>query len=537
MRITCLWALVLVFLISGAVFAAEEPEVPLVSVITPANGSTISGNQIEIAVSFNSTDQQPVSKIKVFLDGKPVTERAYQTPLPSGLCTFKWDTFRTPNGRHKLDFQVFSGDDYLGMVSSQVTVSNETADLAPPKVGITSPKEGEVVAGTTQIVVSASDDSGIEPYVTISVDKALRAMKNRGPYVFDWDTTDNENGPHTISVSASDQVGNRADSKPVRVIVRNPVKMMPLTEAPAPVVEVPVQREQAAQPSSAVPTLPDFPASTATPLDSGDHRQAMVEEYARTIPDMGTVAPESFEVQQTAVPRANLPSVRERVSSAETAAPAQAHESPSPAPAPEEVSAPAVETPAATPAPAPDVAASKPSSMPVLIARAPETELQPVVRLESRLAVPTAPPARRTEPAVRVAGVQMEAEYVVRSGDSVLALAKKFGVPVKSLVAMNDIEDPSLIKIGDKLRIPAADSGMVALRTVFEKAGGTVLWDGQSKSVRAVCPGNDVELKLGSARAVVNDRPINMERPATVESGRTMVGESFVTKTLGMETE
>jgi len=526
MRITHLSALVLVFLTSGVAFAAEEPEAPLVSVITPANGSTISGNQIEIAVSFNSTDQQPVSKIKVFLDGKPITERVYHTPLPSGLCTFKWDTVRTPNGRHKLDFQVFSGDDYLGMVSSQVTVSNETADLAPPKVGITSPKEGEVVAGTTQIVVSASDDSGIEPYVTISVDKALRSMKNRGPYVYDWNTTDNENGPHTISVSASDQVGNRADSKPVRVIVRNPVKMMPLTEAPAPVVEIPVEREQAAQPSSAVPTLPDFPASTATPLDSADHRQAVAEEYARTMPDTGTVAAENFEVQQTAVPRANLPSVRERVSSAETAAPA-----------PEEVSAPAVETPAATPAPAPDVAASKPSSMPVLIARAPETELQPVVRLESRLAVPTAPPARRTEPAVRVAGVQMEAEYVVRSGDSVLVLAKKFGVPVKSLVAMNDIEDPSLIKIGDKLRIPAADSGMVALRTVFEKAGGTVLWDGQSKSVRAVCPGTDVELKLGSARAVVNDRPINMERPAIVKSGRTLVAESFVTRALGMETE
>ncbi|MDI6828427.1 MAG: LysM peptidoglycan-binding domain-containing protein, partial [Armatimonadota bacterium] len=42
-------------------------------------------------------------------------------------------------------------------------------------------------------------------------------------------------------------------------------------------------------------------------------------------------------------------------------------------------------------------------------------------------------------------------EYIVKEGDSLIRIAKEFGVPVNKLISLNNIKDPSLIKIGDKL--------------------------------------------------------------------------------------
>lgn len=45
-------------------------------------------------------------------------------------------------------------------------------------------------------------------------------------------------------------------------------------------------------------------------------------------------------------------------------------------------------------------------------------------------------------------------EYIVKKGDTLTHLAKKFGTTVDMLVKINNIEDKNLIKIGQKLLIP-----------------------------------------------------------------------------------
>ena len=45
--------------------------------------------------------------------------------------------------------------------------------------------------------------------------------------------------------------------------------------------------------------------------------------------------------------------------------------------------------------------------------------------------------------------------YVVAKGDSPVTIAKKFKVPYDDLVALNHIDDPRKLKIGQKLLIPA----------------------------------------------------------------------------------
>lgn len=55
--------------------------------------------------------------------------------------------------------------------------------------------------------------------------------------------------------------------------------------------------------------------------------------------------------------------------------------------------------------------------------------------------VTTSPPA--TQP-----------EYIVQQGDSLSAIAQRFGVSVPDLADFNGIEDPDSIKVGQKLAIP-----------------------------------------------------------------------------------
>ena len=48
--------------------------------------------------------------------------------------------------------------------------------------------------------------------------------------------------------------------------------------------------------------------------------------------------------------------------------------------------------------------------------------------------------------------------YVVAKGDNPVTIAKKFKVPYDDLVALNHIDDPRKLKIGQKLLIPAKPS-------------------------------------------------------------------------------
>lgn len=48
--------------------------------------------------------------------------------------------------------------------------------------------------------------------------------------------------------------------------------------------------------------------------------------------------------------------------------------------------------------------------------------------------------------------------YVVRPGDSLSAIALRFGVPTEKLVEANGIENPNLIEVGQKLVVPGPTS-------------------------------------------------------------------------------
>ena len=503
-------------IVAGGALPAQTQDSPFAEFITPVHGSFISGNTVEIAVHFVSIQQRPVTKVQVFLDGQYITEMPYETAEVEDTPSFKWDTTRTPNGPHKLDVQLFSGDQYLGMTSCSVTVANGTRDLAPPRVAVTSPKDGSVVSGIIPIIIAAHDESGREPLVSIYVDKSLRCVRNRGPYTYDWDTTGYSNGAHVIEAHAEDDARNTSDVKSVRVTVRNLSSQSPIMiQSPS---EKPAVPKTASASSTEIPAVPEPSTTGATPVNSGESKEAARATSAAT----GT-----FEVGQTPLTKVKqTPATTKTHATAPVAAATTAVvEKPTLLQKPEPTQVAEKLIPAKTPVPTwkPEPAMkTKPAPTSILLAKA-----------EPDFEAPMLPaPATQPKPEARA---DSEKVYVVKAGDCIDILSRRLGIPAGTLVAMNDIEDPALIRIGQKLRVPECGTKMIAVRPIFEDAGGTLTWTGGKKrAVHAVCPERDVVLKIGSSTAVVDSKSVKMDRPAALNAGRTMVSESFVTGALGM---
>ena len=103
--------------------------------------------------------------------------------------------------------------------------------------------------------------------------------------------------------------------------------------------------------------------------------------------------------------------------------------------------------------------ASRPEAAPVAQTSVAKTESPAVASL------PGAIPVRRAETKAASAGTKAPPDsvsadpgktYVVAKGDNPVAIAKKFKVSYDDLLALNQIDDPHKLQIGQKLLIPRA---------------------------------------------------------------------------------
>jgi LysM repeat protein len=58
------------------------------------------------------------------------------------------------------------------------------------------------------------------------------------------------------------------------------------------------------------------------------------------------------------------------------------------------------------------------------------------------------------------------AEYVIASGDTMSGIAKKFGVTMSALLLANNVTDPNLVRVGQKIRVPIAPGAVTTLPPV-----------------------------------------------------------------------
>src|SRR5882762_5587678 len=124
----------------------------IVTVTSPASGSTVSG-AVPVSASVSGIGALTVRGVQFKLDGNNLG--AEDTTAPYSVS---WNTTAASNGSHTL---TAVARDSLGMLWTSdpvtVTVFNDTT---PPTVSITSPASGTIVAGTISVTASASDVVG-----------------------------------------------------------------------------------------------------------------------------------------------------------------------------------------------------------------------------------------------------------------------------------------------------------------------------------------------------------------------------------------
>ena len=82
-------------------------------------------------------------------------------------------------------------------------------DTQPPSVSFASPATGDILKGTVQVQVTATDNRAVAS-VSITVDGLTAATLTTAPYVLTWDTTKASNAAHTLAATATDTSGNSA---------------------------------------------------------------------------------------------------------------------------------------------------------------------------------------------------------------------------------------------------------------------------------------------------------------------------------------
>jgi len=108
----------------------------------------------------------------------------------------------------------------MNIVGTTSPISLDTyANDLPPTCAITNLTDGQMIYGIVQIDATASDDVGIK-HVELYADGVLLGTLTSAPYSFTLDTKTLDNGTHTLSVVAYDQVLQTATAR-VSVTVEN----------------------------------------------------------------------------------------------------------------------------------------------------------------------------------------------------------------------------------------------------------------------------------------------------------------------------
>jgi len=104
------------------------------------------------------------------------------------------------------------------------------------------------------------------------------------------------------------------------------------------------------------------------------------------------------------------------------------------------------------------------------------------------------------------------------------------------------LASPNVVLNGTKLYFntpPVIENGrtLVPLRTIFEFLGAVVSWDEKSQTVTAVKNNTTIKLEIGASTATKNDEVVNLEVPAKIVDGSTLVPLRFISESMGCKVE
>ena len=100
--------------------------------------------------------------------------------------------------------------------------------------------------------------------------------------------------------------------------------------------------------------------------------------------------------------------------------------------------------------------------------------------------------------------------------------------PVKVKVKGNEVDFDVYPRIVD-------GRTLVPVRAIFEKIGAKVSWDEKEQIVKITRGSTEVVLRIGSKAAFVDDKKVELDVPASIIKGRTLVPVRFIAEGLGFK--
>ena len=398
--------------------------------------------------------------------------------------------------------------DAQGRLISQRTMPIEVLPDPNSPLTIIVPRNGTRVAGTVPIEARVNSRNSV--YVSFFIDGQIRGLRNYPPYVYNWDTTRESNGWHTIEVWSYD--GNQTlRTPPMRVFVNNPggrTEREPLPEM--------AEAEPATQVASSEPAVADSALRVAAAPE------ARPSEATRLS------APTSLAKSPVA-PNAR-PSEATRLSAPISPAASPAEPSVAPAIVEPAFTATVNGTAPAQPSPSRPVAPQQEPSLIATTTTPTQTarELRGVqaepqmrgqkLRVPQLALAPNAPAPSRTAP--RKENTLVRLEYGVRLPAGV----SRFDVVVDATPIVFDVA-------------PIVENGvaLIPVRHVLEHLGAQLRWDNQTKTATLQVGGRTAVLRVRENAAQLDGAPLPLEARLRIVRGRVLLPASALREILDAE--
>ena len=179
---------------SSAASVTVDNNAPTVSITSPTNGSSVSGN---VNITANASDSVGVTSVEFYVDGGLI---ATDTTFPYST---NWDTtIYSHNSSHSLTTKAYDG---AGHATTSTAVLVNVLDITLPSVNITSPLNGSIVPRNKVVTIAAnsSDASGVQK-VEFRVNNVLKCTDTTPPYSCNWNVPAQRNKSYAIQAKAFD---------------------------------------------------------------------------------------------------------------------------------------------------------------------------------------------------------------------------------------------------------------------------------------------------------------------------------------------
>lgn len=423
--------------------------------------------------------------VEVEVDGVLVASRHLTGQLET--LTLQLRSTGLAPGMHNAVVKIY---DAHGRLLSQRTMPLELLPDPNSPLTIIVPRNGTQVAGNVPIEARVNRRDSV--YVSFFVDGQIRGLRNYPPYVYNWDTTRESNGWHTLEVWSYD--GNQTlRTPPMRVFVNNPGGRTEREALP----ELTPEAEPAVQVAESEPTTPENALRPAQTPET--HRS---ESTRLSAPKVLSETPAELPSEPSVVPALPEPTITDTVNGS---APAQ--------PSPSRVSTPLEEPYLIAPATTPTQRARDLRGVPT----EPQMRGQKLRAPQVALA-PTAPASKSAAP--NAAGGLMRVEYGTRLPEGVA----QFEVVLDAAPITFDVA-------------PTVESGVALLpvRHVLELLGARLRWDNQTKTATLTVVGRTAVVRVRENTMTIDGTPTPLEAPLRIVRGRVLIPATALSALLDAE--